>query len=95
MAPALANKYPDYDPFLTYHIVEITPLDEASRVELSKSEILLMGREALVRYIKEQLPRNEDGSLAVLAEYYPDLFKLREAVQHAKEDLKGYQSSFA
>lgn len=95
LAPALAKKYSDYVTFLTYHIVEITPLDEASRLELSKSEITFMGREALVRYIKEQLPHNEDGNPAVLAEYYPDLFKLREAVQHAKDDLKGYQKQFA
>lgn len=88
LGPALAAKYPDYVTFLTYHIVKIEPLDEESKTQLGKMEINFMDRDALLKYIKE-------NALPVDARYYPDLFKLREAVQYAKEDPKGYSAQFA
>lgn len=87
LSPALAAKYTDYVTYLTYHIVEITPLDEESRTQLSKVEIRYMGRDVLLRFIR-------DNNLPVDARYYPDLFKLREAVEFAKEDEKGYLRQF-
>lgn len=88
LGPALSKKYPDYVTFLTYHIVEITPLDARSKEEMGKTEVQFMGREALLSHIKEL-------ALPVKAEYYPDLFKLREAVQLAKDDPKAYEKQFA
>jgi len=87
LAPALAAKYPDYVTFLTYHITEITPMDEASQRAMGRVEVNYMGREALLHYIKE-------NALAVDARYYPDLFKLREAVSMAKNDPEGYAKQF-
>lgn len=88
LAPALAAKYPDFVTFLTYHIIEITPLDEVSKTMMGKVEIEYMGRSALLHYIKE-------NALKVDARYYPDLFKLREAVTMAKEDPIGYEKHFS
>ncbi len=88
LGPALSAKYPDYVTFLTYHIVEITPLDAASVEQMAKAEINFMDRPTLLRFIK-------DNALKVDARYYPNLFKLREAVQYAKDDPKGYATNFA
>ena len=88
LGPALSAKYPDYVTFLTYHIVEITPLDAASVEQMAKAEINFMDRPTLIRFIK-------DNALKVDARYYPNLFKLREAVQYAKDDPKGYATNFA
>jgi len=88
LGPALAKKYPDYVAFLTHHIINITPLDETSRERMTKTEIAFMNRETLLRYIKE-------NALPVDAAFYPDVLKLREAVQDAKEDPEGYQKRFA
>lgn len=85
--PALSKKYADFVSFTTYHIVKIEPLDERSREQMSRSEVQYMDRESLLRYIK-------DNALPVEAKYYPDLFKLREAVQAAKEDEAGYLKAF-
>lgn len=87
LGPALAKKYPDYVTFLTYHIVEILPVDEESRQEMGKNQVMFMDRPALFNFIKE-------NGLKVDTRYYPDLFKLREAVQFAHEDPKGYARHF-
>jgi len=86
--PALQAAYPDYITFLTHHIVEITPLTEEAKKQMTKAEVNFMNRESLVAYIKEH-------ALPVQPDYYPELFKLREAVTYAKEDPKGYQAQFA
>jgi hypothetical protein len=88
LAAALAKKYADYVTFLTYHIVEITPLTLEAQSDMGKVEIKYMGRRALLSYIKEH-------ALKVDPAYYPNLFKLREAVQLAKEDPVGYAKQFA
>jgi hypothetical protein len=88
LGPALAKKYPDYVTFLTYNIVEITPLDEKAQTQYDRQEVNFMGRPALLRFIK-------DNALPVQAEYYPNLFRLREAVQYAKDDAEGYKKHFA
>jgi hypothetical protein len=88
LVPALTKKYPDYVSYLTHHIVELIPLDEKSAAEMSQAEVSYMDRDRLLRYIKE-------NALGVDARYYPDLFKLREAVKLAKEDPKGYAAQFA
>lgn len=87
LAPLLSAKYNDYVTYLTYHIVEITPLSDDAKREMNKVEIQYMSRSALLAYIK-------DNALAVDVRFYPDLFKLREAVQFAKEDPKGYAKHF-
>lgn len=86
--PALTAAYPDYITFLTYHIVEIMPLTPEAQSQMSKAEINFMDRKSLVAFIKEH-------ALPVQPDYYPELFKLREAVQYAKEDPKGYEAHFA
>lgn len=105
LGPALIAKYPDYVTFLTYNIIEIEPLDEASRTQMNNSEIGFMDRTALLSYIKD----NNVGACSFEVEkgkpeqsfprmdpvYYPDLFKLREAVQFARDDPKGYHKHFA
>jgi len=88
LAPALAKKYPDYVTYLTYNIVEIVPLDEKSKASMRKVEISFMDRATIIDYVK-------DNALPVQVEYYPNLFRLREAVQLAKEDPKGYKKQFA
>ena len=88
LAPALAKKYPDYVTFLTYHIVETVPLDEKAKSSMRQAEISFMDRATIIRYIK-------DNALGVDARYYPNLFRLREAVQMAKEDPEGYKKQFA
>jgi len=81
--PILKVKYKDYVSYYTYHITQYVPLDEESAKEVAKVEITYMNREALLAYITEH-------ALPVEAHLYPDLFKLREAVQFAKNDTKGY-----
>jgi hypothetical protein len=88
LSPALTKKYPDYITYLTYHIISITPLTPEAEQKMSAAEIQFMDRPTLVKYIK-------DHALPVLEKYYPDMLKLREAVQHAKEDPTGYEKSFA
>lgn len=83
LAPALAKKYPDYVTFLTYHIVELTPLDKESAKDLKNQEVNFMSRSNLLGYIKE-------NAIKISPEYYPNLFRLREAVQFAKSDPDGY-----
>jgi len=87
LAPALAAKYADYVTFLTYHIVELTPLDERAEDAMGKDQVSYMDRPALLALIKEL-------NLPVKPKYYPNLFKLREAVATAKEDPKGYKKFF-
>lgn len=87
LAPALAAKYADYVTFLTYHIVELTPLDEKAKEVMGRDQISYMDRPSLLATIKEL-------NLPVKAEYYPNLFKLREAVATAKEDPAGYKKFF-
>ena len=87
LGPALAAKYKDYVTFLTYHITELTPMDDAAREKMVKAEVAYMGRNDLISHIKEL-------ALPVKAEYYPSLFKLRAAVAHAKEDPIGYKKNF-
>lgn len=104
LAPALSKKYPDYVTYLTYHIVEITPLDEKSQAELGKAEIAFMDRPTLIKYCKENAigvfhadkeeDQEFDNPKGLDARYFPDLFKLREAVEHAKEDAKGFSKWF-
>ena len=88
LAPALGLKYPDYVTFLTYHIVEIMPLTEDAKEKMSKAEVSFMNRPTLLKFIK-------DNALPVDARYYPNLFRLREAVMLAKEDAEGYKRQFA
>jgi hypothetical protein len=88
LAPLLAAKYKDYVSYLTYNIVQITPLDVESQRQMGKSEVTFMNREQLLAYIR-------DNALPVDAKYYPNLFRLREAVQLAKEDPEGYKKQFA
>lgn len=104
LVPALSKKYPDYITYLTYHIVEITPLDAKSAEELGKAEIAFMDRPALIKYCKENAigvfnaekdeEKEYDNPRGLDARYFPDLFKLREAVEHAKEDAKGFSRWF-
>ena len=101
LGPALAKKYTDYVTFLTYHIVSITPMNKKAEDELATIEINYMDRPSLLKYIKiNNVGRAVDeksGTVLLkqlVPEYYPDLFKLREAVQHAVEDPLGYAKHF-
>jgi len=104
LSPALAKKYPDYVAFLTYHITEIVPLDEQSRKRMKTDEVSFMDRKSLLDYIRDNglASRTEydqktktDIRLGVIPEYYPNLFRLREAVQFAKDDPYGYAKHFS
>ena len=106
LGPALAAKYPDYVAFLTHYITEIIPLDEETKAELDKAEISFMNREALLKFIiannvgactiEAASEKEQDQTFPQMNPmYYPDLFKLREAVQFAKEDPKGFNKHFA
>lgn len=104
LGPALAAKYDDYVTFLTYNITEIEPLDEASKTQMDKTEVLFMNREALLNFIKAhnvgactfEVEKGKEKDFPQLnPTYYPSLFKLREAVQFAKDDPRGYQKHFA
>lgn len=103
LGPALAAKYNDYVTFLTYHIIEITPLTPEAKTQMTKAEVSFMDRESLIKYVKD----NNIGACSFEVEkgktqtfprldprYYPNLFKLREAVEQAKEDPIGYQKHF-
>ena len=83
LTPVLSKKYSDYIMYRTYHITEIVPLDEKSRLAMRRVEIQYMDWDSLLDYI-------QDNALPVDPRYYPDLFKLRVAVQEAKEDPEGY-----
>ena len=103
LGPALTAKYTDYVTFLTYNITEIDPLDDKSKAEMNNAEVGFMNREALLRFVKVNnvgaCSIEEGGKTEELPQmspvYYPDLFKLREAVQFAKDDPKGYHKNFA
>jgi hypothetical protein len=99
LAPALAKKYDDYVTFLTYHIVEITPLTDTAKEGMSKAEVQFMDRPTLLRHIKELgLHIGDDDknspTEAFPHQFFPDMLKLREAVQHCKEDLIGFTKWF-
>jgi len=83
LTPVLSKAHSDYIMYRTYHITGITPLDEASKQQMRKVEIVYMDRTSLVSYIKDNL-------LPVDSRLYPDLFKLRIAVQDAKTDPDAY-----
>lgn len=83
LTPFLSRMFEDYKMFRTYHIIQITPLDEKSKQQMNKVEIQYMDRSALVSYIR-------DNALPVDSRLYPDLFNLRVAVQDAKNDPEGY-----
>jgi hypothetical protein len=87
LGPALSKKYSDYVYFLTHHITEITPLDLTAREEMARAEVQFMDRPTLIRFIKENV-------LPVDANFFPELFALREAVQEAKEDPEGFKKRF-
>jgi len=106
LGPKLTQKYPDYVTYLTYHIVKITPLDEESRGKLSRAEVQFMDRPTLVKYVKDNNigvtvmkigtgDKAQEITTPMLdVRYYPNLFRLREAVQLAKEDPAGYYKQF-
>lgn len=81
--PMLSKKYPDFVAYKSYHIINITPLDEKSRLQMKKVEVQYMDRPTLIDYIDEH-------ALPVESKLYPDLFDLRVAVQEAKDDPDGY-----
>ena len=83
LAPVLKKLHEDYVMYRTYHIIQITPLDEKSKIQMNKMEVAYMDRNSLVIYIT-------DNALPVESRFYPDLFKLRVAVQEAKIDPASY-----
>ena len=88
LTPMLSKLHEDYIMYRTYHITEIIPLDEKSKQQMKKVEIAYMDRESLVEYIRE-------NNLPVDSRLYPDLFKLRIAVQDAKIDPDAYLKKLA
>lgn len=84
LGPKLQNKYEDYCMFRTYHIIEINPLSEEDKFNADMQNIRYMSRQALVGVIRK-------NALPVPQELYPNLFKLREAVQFAMDDPDGYE----
>ena len=88
LTPVLKNIHSDYVSYRTYHITEITPLDEKSKLHMNKIEIQYMSRQALVDYIGEHV-------LPVDSRLYPSLFKLRVAVTEAKTDPDTYLKKLA
>lgn len=88
LTPVLKKKHKDYIMYRTYHITEITPLDETSRQQMKKVEIAYMDRASLVEYIQE-------NALPVESRLYPNLFDLRIAVQDAKTDPDAYLKKLA
>lgn len=85
LTPALKRKYPDYVRFRTYHVVEVEALDNDARRELGKLDTRYMSRRQLEQYVME-------NGLQVPVDLYPNLFKLREAVQMARTDPKAYET---
>ena len=83
LGPKLKQDYPDYVLFRTYHILSITPLSPEDGFSADLNNIRYMGREDLVRLVK-------NNALGVPVQLYPSLFKLREAVLFASNDPKGY-----
>jgi hypothetical protein len=99
LAPALSRKYPDYVTFLTYHIIEITPLTDKAKSDMSKAEVQFMDRPTLLRHIKDDALQIGDDDKNAPVEpfphaYFPDTLKLREAVQMCKEDPIGFTKWF-
>jgi len=84
LAAKLRNKYEDYSMFRTYHITEINPLSDEDKFSADLSNVKYMSKEALLGVIRK-------NALKVPYDLYPDLFKLREAVQFAMNDPKGYE----
>ncbi len=84
LGPKLKKEYDDYVLFRTYHILSIKPLSEEDKFSADLSNIRYMDRENLVRLVQK-------NALGVPVDLYPSLFKLREAVQFASTDPKGYQ----
>lgn len=84
LTPVLSKMHEDYVAYRTYHITEITPLDEKSKLQMNKVEVQYMSRQSLVDYITEH-------ALPVDSRLYPDLFNLRVAVQDAKTDPDTYK----
>ena len=83
LSAAISKQHPDYVMYRTYHVTKIHPTDAKSKKYMSKMEIKYMDREALLEFITEH-------NLPVEEHLYPSLFKLREAVQAAKEDPEKY-----
>lgn len=80
----LKAMYPGYVLFRTHHIMMITPLSEEDKFNSDLENIRYMSRESLLRFTKR-------NALGVPTNLYPDLFKLREAVQFASNDPEGYE----
>lgn len=87
LMPALLKNYPDALQFRTHHILLIEPLDEESREAMIKTDPKFMNREDLIRFIKHK-------ELEVDARYFPNLFKLREAVGSALVDPINFKKNF-
>jgi hypothetical protein len=85
--------------FLTYHIVEITPLTDKAKQDMGKAEVQFMDRPTLLKHIKDLALHigDEDKNSPVEAfphQYFPDTLKLREAVQMCKDDSIGFTKWF-
>lgn len=87
LGPKLYATYPDYVRFRTHHILTITPLDAASKAKMEEVPLEYMDRESLLGVIKLH-------KLKIDARFFPDLFKLREAVIFCKEDPIGFEKHF-
>lgn len=83
LGPKLKQEKEDYLMFRTHHILAINPLSEEDRFGADLQNIRYMDRAALEALVKST-------ALAVPVHLYPSLFKLREAVQFAANDPKGY-----
>jgi hypothetical protein len=83
LVPVLKKMHKDFIMYQTYHIVEFHPLNEKAKAQMKKIEIQYMDRKTLVEFITE-------NALPVESRLYPDLFKLRIAVQDAKTDPDNY-----
>lgn len=81
--PLLSKKYSDYVTYRTYHITKISPIDPNDASLLADIPVSYMDRESLIQFCKK-------NNLPVETHLYPDLFKLREAVEFAYTDPKGY-----
>lgn len=83
LKPALLVKYDDFVVPRTYHITKIEALDEESQAALKKVPVQYMNRETLIQFI-------ESENLPVDADLYPNLFKLREAVEGAQANPEDF-----
>lgn len=77
LRPALSVRYDDFIVARTYHITQIEALDVQSQDLLKKVPVQYMNRDTLLQFIL-------DENLPVDADLYPNLFKLREAVESAQ-----------